>query len=63
MKDGEFAGLAAPARRALAVAGYATLKQLDGASEAALAQLHGMGPNALKTLKEKLAASGLKLAP
>jgi hypothetical protein len=63
MKDGEFAGLAAPARRALTRAGYTRLEQLNGASEAELARLHGMGPNALKTLNGKLGARGLRLAP
>ncbi|GAA2160185.1 helix-hairpin-helix domain-containing protein [Actinomadura napierensis] len=43
--------LAAPARRALAGAGYSTLEQLAQARESDIASLHGMGPNALKTLR------------
>ena len=39
-------GLAQPALRALAGAGYAKLEQLAGVSEADLASLHGMGPKA-----------------
>jgi hypothetical protein len=60
---GEFDGLAAPARRALAGAGYKTLADVAGASESKLAQLHGMGPNALRILREKLARRGLALTP
>lgn len=58
-----FPGLAAPARRALASAGYRILGDVDGASEAALARLHGMGPNALSKLRALLAANGLALKP
>ena len=52
-------GLAAPARRALAGAGYRTLEQLAGASEAEVERLHGSGPNALERLRRALAARGL----
>jgi hypothetical protein len=58
-----FAFLAAPARRALARAGYRTLADLDGASTAALARLHGMGPKALEVLKARLAEHGISLKP
>jgi hypothetical protein len=60
-QDAEFKGLAAPARRALATAGYRTLADLAGASEETLAQLHGMGPNAMRILREKLAERSLVL--
>jgi len=61
--DGGFPrGVAAPARRALASAGYHRLEDLNGASEAKLAKLHGMGPNALTALGEALAANGMRLA-
>jgi hypothetical protein len=50
--------LAAPARRALHSAGYTRLEQLNGASEGVIAALHGIGPNALKTLRAALAARG-----
>lgn len=52
-------GLAAPAVRALHGAGYTQLEQLTNASERELAALHGMGPNALKKLRDVLAAHGL----
>jgi hypothetical protein len=52
------AGLAAPARRALAAAGYKRLEQLRGASEGDLLQLHGMGPKALEQIRSALRASG-----
>jgi predicted flap endonuclease-1-like 5' DNA nuclease len=50
--------LAALALRALHGAGYTRLEQLNGVSEADLKALHGMGPHALKTLREALAAKG-----
>lgn len=55
-------GVAAPARRALASAGYHRLEDLNGASEKELAKLHGMGPKALTALREALAAEGMRLA-
>ncbi|WP_380163897.1 hypothetical protein [Jannaschia sp. R86511] len=55
--------IGAPATRALRAAGYATLEDLDGAGERALAALHGVGPLALDRLREALARAGLRLAP
>lgn len=54
--------LAAPARRALAEAGYTRLDQLAGVRESELAKLHGLGPNAIAQLREALAAVGLAFA-
>jgi hypothetical protein len=51
-------GLPAPARRALAEAGYSRLEQLTRITEAELGQLHRMGPNSLRLLREALAATG-----
>ena len=51
-----------PARQALAVAGYTKLKQLTKVSEAELGKLHGMGPKALRILRETLEAQGLSFA-
>jgi len=51
--------LAAPARRALAGAGITRLDQLANFSEADLRALHGMGPNAIKTLQAAMDARGL----
>ena len=54
--------LAAPVRRALDAAGYYRLEQLAKVSEAQIAPLHGIGPNALKQLRRALAANGLSFA-
>ncbi|MEO6712428.1 MAG: hypothetical protein ABIM89_03245 [Mycobacteriales bacterium] len=48
-----------PAARALEAAGYRTIADLDGASEHQLLALHGVGPRAIKILREH----GVKLAP
>ena len=53
------AGLAGPARRALASANIQALNQLAGFTEAEISRLHGIGPNALKTLRLALAEKGL----
>lgn len=54
--------LAAPARRALAGAGYYSLEQFSTVTEAEILALHGMGPNAIKTLRSALAEKGLAFA-
>ncbi len=54
--------MSAPAHRALAGAGITRLDQLTTMREADIAQLHGMGPKALRELREALAAKGLKFA-
>lgn len=51
--------LAAPAQRALALIGVSDLKQLSKFTEAEVAQLHGMGPNAIGKLRDALKAHGL----
>jgi ERCC4-type nuclease len=56
------AALSAPARRALASAGYTSLAQLAQVSEAELRKLHGIGPKALAQLREALAARGHSFA-
>jgi hypothetical protein len=58
---GDLPRIGAPALRALAGAGYTELGQLAGVSEAELSRLHGMGPKALRLLREALAARGLSL--
>lgn len=50
--------LAAPAMRALAAAGLTSLDRLAKKTEADVAALHGMGPNAIATLKAALKAAG-----
>jgi hypothetical protein len=52
-------GLAAPAKRALAAAGFERLEQLVGITEAEISKLHGMGANALKVLRSALETEGL----
>jgi DNA-directed RNA polymerase alpha subunit len=51
--------LAAPARRALLAAGYTRLEQLTEVTEAEVMKLHGMGPNAMRTLRKALQERGL----
>jgi predicted Fe-Mo cluster-binding NifX family protein len=57
-----YAGLAKPAQRALANAGIKSLAQLAKKTEAEIAALHGMGPNAIATLKRALAANRLSFS-
>lgn len=54
--------LAAPARRALAGAGYTSLEALAEVSEGDIAQLHGIGPHALRTLRNALEEHGMSFA-
>jgi hypothetical protein len=54
--------LAAPARRALAAAGYTRLEQLSGVSESELLALHGMGQNAMQVLRVALEERHLSLS-
>lgn len=57
--DSQIPKLARPAQRALAEAEIDSLEQLASYSEIEIRQLHGIGPNALKALREALAAKGL----
>ncbi|WP_321166714.1 DNA-directed RNA polymerase subunit alpha C-terminal domain-containing protein [Paenibacillus sp. Soil787] len=50
--------LSSPARRALASAGYLRLEQFSKLTEAEILKLHGMGPKALKQIRQALAAKG-----
>ena len=52
------AGLASPARRALARAGYTTLDKLATVRESDLSRLHGMGAKAIGQIRVALAARG-----
>lgn len=51
--------LAKPAQRALASAGIDSLKMLTEYTEQEVAELHGIGQNALKQLKAALEDKGL----
>ena len=53
--------IGAPATNALNGAGYYRLEQLTHITEAELMALHGVGPKAVRILKEALAARGLAL--
>lgn len=50
--------IGAPATRALLGAGYARLAQLTKVTEDELLALHGVGPKAIRILREALAAEG-----
>jgi hypothetical protein len=54
--------LAAPAVRALTAAGLTTLARLARVSETDVMALHGMGPNAILTLRTAMTAAGLSFA-
>ena len=56
------AGLASPARRALARAGYTSLDKLATVRESDLSRLHGMGAKAIGQIRVALAARGQGLA-
>lgn len=51
-------GVAKPAERALASAGYRNVDELEKAREADVAALHGMGAKALGILREALKQRG-----
>lgn len=58
----ELPKIGAPAARALAAAGYQSLRDLFGVERAALARLHGVGPKALHVLEAALEEYDHKLA-
>ena len=61
-KESDLPKLASPAQRALANVGIKNLAQLAKLSEAEIKDLHGIGPNALITLRAALKAKGLSFA-
>jgi DNA-directed RNA polymerase alpha subunit len=62
-QESDLPKLASPARRALGNAGIHRLADLTRMSEAELTQLHGIGPNAIKTLRLALQERGLAFLP
>lgn len=56
-------GIGNPATNALVAAGYTRLAQLTKVSEAEILALHGVGPKAIRVLREVLAERGLSFAP
>lgn len=61
--ESDFPFIGIPARSALFEAGYTHLAQLTALSEKELLALHGIGPKAVRILRETLAAQGLSFAP
>lgn len=55
-------GAGHPARGALRAAGYTRLSQLTTVTAAEVLALHGVGPKAVRALREALAAEGLAFA-
>lgn len=60
--DRDLPPIGAPATRALTLAGYTRLSQLTQVAAADLLKLHGVGPKAIRILREALAAQGLSFA-
>jgi hypothetical protein len=58
-EENDLPKLAAPARRALIGAGYTRLEHLTEVKESDVMQLHGMGPNAMRMLRNTLKERGL----
>jgi len=56
------AAVGKPAMRALAANGYLTLDQLVLIEEADLLQMHGVGPKAIKVLKQAFVENNLPAA-
>jgi DNA-directed RNA polymerase alpha subunit len=54
--------LGRPAHRALAAAGITRLEQFTSISEEELLKLHGIGPKAIRIIKESLCKNGLAFA-
>ena len=59
--DDELPRTSEPATRALAEIGVTTLSQVERMTEKELVALHGVGPKAVRILKETLAAQGRSL--
>ncbi|MFZ3589754.1 DNA-binding protein [Bacillus sp. DJP31] len=51
-----------PATRALTGAGYLRLEQFTKVTEAEVLQLHGVGPKAIRIIREFLEAKGFSFA-
>ena len=60
--ENDLPNIGKPAGRALAGAGYTRLDQLSKVSEAELLKLHGVGPKAIRILREALTERGLSFA-
>lgn len=58
----EIPKIGAPANRALDLAGHTTLTAIAGLTKKDLLDLHGVGPKAIRILREALAERGLTFA-
>jgi DNA-directed RNA polymerase alpha subunit len=58
-EDGLPTAIGRPARGALTEAGYTRLEELARVREADLLRLHGVGPKAVRTLREIMSERGL----
>ena len=54
--------LSAPAQRALAAAGIQRIEDFSKWKEADLRELHGIGPNAIDTIKKNMKEKGILFA-
>ncbi|MBO1901387.1 hypothetical protein J4H92_05425 [Leucobacter weissii] len=59
---GDLPSIGRPATSALAAEGISTLEELSGRTEAELAALHGVGPKAIRLLREALEEDGRSFA-
>jgi predicted flap endonuclease-1-like 5' DNA nuclease len=62
LESSDFPNIGKVARRELANAGYTRLEQLTNVSEKELLRIHGVGPKAIRILREALGARGLAFA-
>ncbi|MBK6640761.1 MAG: hypothetical protein KBF75_15085 [Saprospiraceae bacterium] len=60
-KEGVFATIGAPARRALVAQGIYGIKDLSKWSKKELLKLHGVGPNAANKIEKIVTEAGYKL--
>ena len=59
---GDLPNIGRPALRALEGEGYVRLEQLTSVSEQDLLRLHGVGPKAVRILRETMAERGMSFA-
>lgn len=62
MSEHELPIIGAPATRALASDGVGSLEQAAALGETALLAMHGVGPKAIRILREAMREIGLELA-
>lgn len=60
--DGDLPNIGKPATRGLGVHGITTLAQVAEHTEAELLAIHGVGPKAIRILREAMGSRGLRFA-